>query len=508
MVVLKNKGSKCFFSSPDRTEEKAVKGALTYLDPDRFYASSFRNKSWDGKVKHYENNTFKRGFLQRVKEELDEKGISYDLREEKNDIVGDFTIDERQRFYQKEALEVFFKEQRGIVKVPTRGGKTILAAEAVSILKKKKPDAKVIFLVDTLDLFKQSKDELSNYTGYEIGEIKRDFDFDFKDILVASAQTVTRALYPDFRRKKRPKTKEDIAEQAKKDKNKKEKKRALQQLLREVDMLIVDEVQEYGSEKRSSFINSCGATYLLCLSATPFSTEDFKKNWRIESFAGKNPIYEVKEEVLRESNFLVEDFVLLVKYESYGHLKNTVGSYTDYFRSLFIEDIGRNNLLSLVIECCQQFNLKTLVLFGSLDHIKKIGTQMNLPYITGKHKQKKREEEKNKFLTKKGGVLLATDIYKKGITLPEVEVLINAGGGKEGSAVLQRRGRIIGTSSGKSKALVVDIVDLADDYFSDHSLKRIEAYEKVIKSDNFFVFDSKESQFEEDLERFLNELFS
>jgi len=98
--------------------------------------------------------------------------------------------------------------------------------------------------------------------------------------------------------------------------------------------------------------------------------------------------------------------------------------------------------------------------------------------------------------------LLATNIFNKGLTLPEVEVLTNVGGGKEQSLIIQKKGRTLGTTETKKKALTIDFIDVSP-YFSEHSLSRIQVYEKEVGIENIAIFDSSDEDFYQDLREFI-----
>jgi superfamily II DNA or RNA helicase len=102
-----------------------------------------------------------------------------------------------------------------------------------------------------------------------------------------------------------------------------------------------------------------------------------------------------------------------------------------------------------------------------------------------------RVEERVKFLEREdGGILLASNIFKKGVTLPEVEVLINCDEGLEEANVIQRKGRVLGKTDEKSRSLVVDFFDLYDLYFSDHSETRLNTYIDAIGEDKVGLLDT------------------
>ena len=89
----------------------------------------------------------------------------------------------------------------------------------------------------------------------------------------------------------------------------------------------------------------------------------------------------------------------------------------------------------------------------------------------------------------KGGILLASDIFKKGVTLPECEVIIIVDEGLEVSSVIQKKGRTLGVTETKQRSLVIDFIDIYDVYFSEHSESRLETYVNEIGEKNVGILD-------------------
>ena len=130
------------------------------------------------------------------------------------------------------------------------------------------------------------------------------------------------------------------------------------------------------------------------------------------------------------------------------------------------------------------------MLFQSIEHGEVISRRVGYPFISGKTPQQERETRKRKFLKNRhGGTLLASDIFKKGITLPECEVIIIVDEGLEVSSVIQKKGRTLGVTATKDKSLVIDFIDIYDVYFSEHSESRLETYVSEIGEKNVGMLD-------------------
>ncbi len=150
--------------------------------------------------------------------------------------------------------------------------------------------------------------------------------------------------------------------------------------------------------------------------------------------------------------------------------------------------------------------LKTLGLFFNKKHGYNISKITGDPFLTGVNDLDEREYIKKVFLDNAGGVLLASNIFNKGITLPDVEVMLNMSGGLEKSSIIQKKGRVLGTTEDKKKALIVDFIDESK-YFDEHSISRIEVYEQSVGMKNIIVLDSEDDDFYPQCREFIKDWF-
>lgn len=93
------------------------------------------------------------------------------------------------RDYQRDAVEEFLKHKIGILEVGTGGGKTELAIELMRRL-----GTRALFIVDKVELLKQTKARIEDALGIEVGQIGYGED-NIKDITVATIQTLTKHLH-------------------------------------------------------------------------------------------------------------------------------------------------------------------------------------------------------------------------------------------------------------------------------------------------------------------------
>ncbi len=461
------------FSSNIPRELAICKKALKVWIEGCQYSDLFKEGKWDGYKKFFTPALeFEIGLLDELLYSLNKSKVTYKIIENdyRNEIVDNFVIKDSLRPHQGEAVNAFFKANIGIIKIPTRGGKTFVSGEIIRQIIASNPKSDFLFYVDTTDLFSQTVEELAKFLNIQeksIGTIDS-FGVNIKQVTVAMIQTVT-SIYS----RRKPESK------------------ILDKYFRNLNCLIVDEIQEYMSDNRMKLMKKCkNINFLLGLSATPYKQGNLIGNLQIKEFFG-GIVYEVPIERLQDEGWLSTDKVILISHQHTKRVRvsEDESKYQQYLKKLIHENKDRNMILLQLIQMCKKNKWKTLMIFNSKQHGYLISELSECIFICGDDKTEKRNEEKEKFLRGRGKVLLASNIYKKGITLPEVEILIIADGGLEGSSIMQKKGRVLGAVENKSRAVILDIMDIQEDYFSDHSLNRLEVYSESVGSDRIEVYD-------------------
>ena len=125
-----------------------------------------------------------------------------------------------------------------------------------------------------------------------------------------------------------------------------------------------------------------------------------------------------------------------------------------------------------------------------------MGTLTGIECINYKSSKQERQIQMEKFLSAKdGGFLMTSGIFKKGVTLPEAQVVINFNGGLEKSNVIQKKGRVLGSADGKTKSMVIDFFDQYDYYLSDHSESRLEVYLDSVGENGLNILNTDDPEF-------------
>lgn len=453
------------FGESDPEHIQVVVRALTFRNPSPFAYSPV--------IRMYDRRrlTFRIGMLPTLQVYVKENGpgmiiLDYDHQ------LPRVEIDPRMsgRYaYQRAAVEAFLKRRFGIIVVPTRGGKTFIASEVLRIFLATH-EGNALFLTDNTTLFTQAIRDIRGYFepygGIEVGEIRAGAVDTSHRLTVGMIQTIQSTLSSRCTDRTR--------------------RRGLEKYLRELSFLCVDEVHDNcSSSKLRIYRRARALDYQLSLSATPYRANALVQNLRLKEWSG-DVVYTITEAELRRSGVLSDYRVIMLLME---HAAPPGADYANCLSTCIHGSTVRNGVLLTVIDMLRHLGLKTLVLFQSIEHGSMVARLSGEVFISGDTCGDDRERIKARFLSGQGGVLLASNVFKKGVTLPEVEVLINADGGLESANVVQRKGRVLGATADKKRALVIDFFDLCDSYFSDHSGARLDTYVDAVGEGRVDILD-------------------
>jgi superfamily II DNA or RNA helicase len=475
------------FVGCDTNGKKTVAQILTYINPNPY--DLYRKKEMFNKI----DFTFPFGLVGDVINFCKENDINYEFHDIIFPGINEKNIDKRltgKYEHQKEAVINFFKKRIGIIKVPTRGGKTFITSEIIRQWQLTEQGTSFLFIVDTEDLFRQAfndfKSFFEKYNGIDIGEIRAG-KFEPKHITIGMIQTIQR-MFTDSKAVRRKQIKD---------------------FLNKVDFLCVDEIHDNVSSDRLKIYKKCNnLNYQLCLSATPYRDNAWYSNLKLKAWSG-DIIYEVMQDVLIERG-------VLTKYEvgqlivDHTKLKYRLANddYRGIEKELIHESVFRNNKLLNLTELLKELQLKTLFLFQSIRHGQWFSKQTDIPFIHGSTDVDNREKQKEIFLNNEDSFLAASGIFKKGITLPQSLIMVNVDGGLESANVLQKSGRVLGAIKGKDKSAVIDFVDIYDRYFSEHSEKRLHTYIKSVGEEHVKLFDMQNDEWLNEVRKWLKGWFT
>lgn len=479
---------------------RSVKNALKVKLPPTQYNPRFGSHK-DGFLRLYTEQSaasaqikIKRGHLPYITRFIENRKIDcqIDYGEEKSRNFASLQFSKwlqaDERDYQRDAIRAWLEQGYGIIKVPTRGGKTVIASEVIRQLTEHvSSDIKILFLTDLTDLYNQTVAELEKFLLEEVGEIKENI-FNPKRITVAMTQTLQSKL--------------------KQEASKSTRHQPVRNFLKDLKdgAVFVDECHDFTSQKRLDILRITKCEMICGLSGTPEKSSNIVDNYRMKGIIG-DVIYHITESDLEERKILAKSRVLLCLNKIFCDELEI--DYNTFIEEYVFNNEKRNFILACMAQICAELGLKVLMMTRSKKHGQILADAFGFDYISGDDDPTERKRVKNKIINEEGGcVAIVTEIWKKGITLPQAQVLINFTVGREESNVIQKRGRILGATEGKDKALTIDMVDFSEFYLSSHSYDRINSYEKFTGAQNIDIIDSEpEADFVQRFYDYVNDWF-
>ncbi len=99
-------------------------------------------------------------------------------------------------------------------------------------------------------------------------------------------------------------------------------------------------------------------------------------------------------------------------------------------------------------------------------------------FVSGRDTSERREQVLRDFKEKKINCVIST-LLGEGVDIPTMDVIINAASGKSWTTYVQRLGRVLTASEGKTEALVIDFEDYGNRWLRDHAARRKEIVEEM-----------------------------
>ena len=355
--------------------------------------------------------------------------------------------------YQKIGVKKIIENERGIIKLSTGSGKSVIAIAATQKLNRN-----TLFLCNTKDLLRQTREEYKNKMGIDTGIIG-DGNCTIKKVTVATMQSIVSLI------KKEP----DIIK-----------------YLNDIEFLIIDEVHEASKSYRKIANLMVNARYRLGLSATPFMSG--KEN-KFKTLALIGPIiYEVKMKKMVDDKKIAKPTMIFIE----NYIDPIEGEWQEIYDQGIVFNEERNMKMAIIAIKKLREGKSSLILIEKTDHgyeiQKLLEDKCNVKYVHGGHTSKQRKEALQDFSTGSIDVLIASRIFNKGIDIPFLETVIVASGWKSQVLVYQRAGRGVRKTPFKDTTTIFDFMDEqwyinsemehAKGVLYNHSLKRYNTCKK------------------------------
>ncbi|RLD64529.1 MAG: hypothetical protein DRJ01_00415 [Bacteroidetes bacterium] len=235
-------------------------------------------------------------------------------------------------------------------------------------------------------------------------------------------------------------------------------------------MVIVDECHIVGSARFQEFFETTNYPYRYGFSATPDGNDKYRYATIRQHIGGE--ISEIFTEELIENKVMVAPKIKFITTDC-----PPTPSWDAAYEKCITKNEARNKK---IVEVALEQDVPTLILYKIIEHGKILGDKIpNSIVLSGTDSDKVREDAIAKFKSGEIQYLIASNIFKQGISINNIETLINASGGKSKIEVLQKIGRALRLHKGKDYALVYDFMDKGNRYTERHSLQRENLYRKT-----------------------------
>lgn len=368
------------------------------------------------------------------------------------------------RNYQEESIIAALKHGRGVIVIPTAGGKTLIMAGLIrSIFSHKKTSLKTLVLVPSIQLVEQTANDFLEYGLKSVSKWSGSNQYNSNsDITVAGTQI----LMSD---------KTDLS------------------VLNEVELLLVDEVH---SLKRGNRINEVlkfiNTSHKFGFTGTmPSSKID---QWNIIGKIG--PInYEQKTHTLKEQSY-VSNFKIIILNVKHSNLPKTDLDFSlpaaAYQQEIeFLQNNFRRN--EIITNLSLKLKENTLIMVDRIEHgqilfgfinqmlILREITDKPVYFIQGSTEMEDRENIRKLMDERRDVIVVAiSKIFSTGINIPNLHNIIFASAGKAKIKIMQSIGRVLRLHHTKTLATIFDMADNTK-----YGKKHVEERKKMYKMEKY-----------------------
>ena len=351
------------------------------------------------------------------------------------------------RPYQRESLEACLKRTRGIVQMPTGGGKT----EVMAALVARVPTSWLI-LVPQADLLEQTAARIEARTGERPG-IVGDGAWNPARVTVATFQTLHRRLTKGTR----------------------EGRAQAEGLIRGARGMVVDECHTVAAGSLNLVTGrATNAYWRIGFSATPLDRSDRRSIFVVAQLGGI--IHQTTSAQLRALGMLAEAKITLVRVEQ--------GSRAPTWQGVYGECVVRSKARNAAVAQMAAVATKPALVFVSqvghgqklMPLLTKAGIRAEL--VWGEDSTDERRAALARLTAGTIDVVVCSSVFQQAVDIPSLRSVVNAAGGASIVQTLQRIGRGTRVTKDKSEFEVWDILDAGHRWLERHGRERQDVYER------------------------------
>lgn len=410
-----------------------VKQAMTAKPEGYQFMPSYKKGWWDGNICLYTpDNSFPSGLLFLAAEELNEANIPFQVIDNQPQVKIELDLDLGQfefRDYQLEATQIALEDYRGILKMATNSGKTLVTAGIV-----KSTGCDALIVVPSKPLLHQSAEFYAKVLGVPVGKVGDNFMEPDKPVVVTTMASFKKI--PDLRQ--------------------------------QFNTLILDETHHGKAKSILEPAQYIMAPIRIGVSGTPLS---YNRLNDLNLMGVTGPLlYEVSNTDLIEAGYSVRPIIIFHEISKPDIPKKT--KYQDAYDLCIVHNYTRNKLIADITLDSPGL---TLILVERLDHVDNLlqlipnavpatGATDNVAILFGmKHA--------------KYAAVVATNVFSEGIDADGIDNIILAGAGVSHIRLLQRIGRGLRFREGKNEVIIHDFIDSSSKYLLEQSDQRLSTYE-------------------------------
>lgn len=373
------------------------------------------------------------------------------------------------RPYQVEAVGALVRRGRGVAKIPTGCGKSLISAALVKAYAGKK----VLVTVPSLRLMRQTREDIAAALGETVG-VYGDGQSDLgRRVVVATIQSVGSGL--------------------------KRKAKDLVARLKDVDVWVCDEAHGAAAETYEALGKALvSAVHRFGLSGT-WLREDGKE-LVMEGVLGP-AVYEYDYRRAFEEKYLARPVVLWQ--EVPDNTRWASNSYAGAYNEQFVYNLGRHLKVAADVSELRAAKFKSvLVLVDRIEQGHRLAQVLEAPFVNGESDQDLLEKRLLDLDSGKLPVLIASGILNVGVNLPNLAAVVNACGGKSKVESAQKVGRGLRRPPDKPYFLYLEYEEMEPRVFRKHAGVRRLWFSQLYGPDvNVTVAPGKLGRFLETLQR-------
>jgi superfamily II DNA or RNA helicase len=377
------------------------------------------------------------------------------------------------RNYQVAAANRILEVNRGIIVIPTRGGKTDVAC-AVALKYKEKNSGVCIFIEPSIPLMHQTYNRLKKYGFDDVGRIGDGLkEIERKSVVVCVIDSLINGLESG--------------------------KTSFLEMVKSCGFCFVDEVHLAGSPTYMKLWKSLeNVDILIATSGTPFQDRNNPyTNSRDAYIVGVTGgiAFEISPRYLIENGWIAQGNVFVLDYQ-FKKPFYFIKSYKRVYEKFIVNNESRNELASLAARKLFERDFKVLVLVFRIEHGRKLlklisrwypevvfssGKGVEFINSRGDIQLKSRGYDAvREFNSGNLKVLIGSDVFKLGVDLPELDsVIMLRGEGRKHINTVQSVARCLVPNKYDNNVFIVDFNDSYHPYTKAHSQLRIHDYERV-----------------------------